>query len=43
LGTCPDCNQWNNLVEERHKRASHGAERVSLGSKEDPSPIHAII
>ncbi len=42
LGRCPDCNQWNSLVEEKQERASHPRGELSLGSKEDPSPIHAI-
>ena len=42
LGRCPDCNQWNSLVEERQERAAHPRGELSLGSKEDPSPIHAI-
>ena len=42
LGRCPDCNQWNSLVEERQERVSHPRGELSLGSKEDPSPIHEI-
>src|SRR5262245_51792791 len=42
LGRCLDCNQWNSLVEERQERAVHPRGELSLGSKEDPSPIHAI-
>ena len=42
LGRCPDCHQWNSLVEERQERAAHPRGELSLGSKEDPSPIHAI-
>lgn len=42
LGRCPDCNQWNSLVEERQERVSHPRGELSLGSKEEPSPIHAI-
>jgi DNA repair protein RadA/Sms len=42
LGKCPDCNQWNSLIEEKQERASHPRGELSLGSKEDPSPIHAI-
>src|SRR5205809_6999471 len=42
LGKCPDCNQWNSLVEERQERVSHPRGELSLGSKEDPSPIHEI-
>ena len=42
LGRCPDCNQWNSLVEEKQERAAHPRGELSLGSKEDPSPIHAI-
>src|SRR4030095_1170993 len=42
LGRCPDCHQWNSLVEERQERAAHPRGELSLGSKEAPSPIHAI-
>jgi DNA repair protein RadA/Sms len=42
LGRCPDCNQWNSLVEEKQERASHPRGELSLGSREDPSPIHEI-
>ena len=42
LGRCPDCNQWNSLVEEKQERASHPRGELSLGTREDPSPIHAI-
>ncbi len=42
LGRCPDCSQWNSLVEERQERASHPRGELSLGTKEDPAPIHEI-
>ncbi|MGH7771143.1 MAG: DNA repair protein RadA [Candidatus Binatia bacterium] len=42
LGKCPDCNQWNTLVEERIERPSHSREELTLGTKEDPSPIPEI-
>lgn len=42
LGRCPDCNQWNSLVEEKIERASHPRGELSLGTREDPSPIHEI-
>ncbi len=42
LGKCPDCNQWNTLVEERIERPSHAREELTLGTKEDPSPIPEI-
>src|SRR5207237_10241765 len=42
LGRCPDCNQWNSLVEERHEPVSHPRGELSLGSREAPSPIHEI-
>jgi DNA repair protein RadA/Sms len=42
LGRCPDCHQWNSLVEERQESVSHPRGELSLGSKEDPSPIHSI-
>ncbi|HXF74949.1 MAG TPA: DNA repair protein RadA [Methylomirabilota bacterium] len=42
LGRCPDCQQWNSLVEERQERVSHPRGELSLGSKEDPAPIHSI-
>src|ERR1700746_3644799 len=43
LGRCPDCNQWNSLVEERQERVSHPRGELSLGSKEEPAPIHEIV
>jgi len=42
LGKCPDCNQWNTLVEERVERAAHPRGDLTVGSKEDPSPITEI-
>ena len=42
LGRCPDCNQWNSLVEEREQPVAHPRAELSLGSREDPAPIHAI-
>jgi DNA repair protein RadA/Sms len=42
LGRCPDCNQWNSLVEEKQERAAHPRGELSLGSKEEPSAIHEI-
>lgn len=43
LGRCPDCNQWNSLIEEKLERASHPRGELSLGSKEAPAPINEII
>jgi DNA repair protein RadA/Sms len=42
LGKCPDCNQWNTLVEERLERAAHPRGEISLSSKEEAAPIGAI-
>ena len=42
LGKCPDCNQWNSLVEERFERAAHPRGEISLGSKEEPASIGTI-
>ena len=42
LGKCPDCNQWNTFAEERFEKASSPRGELSLGSKEDPAPIHEI-
>jgi DNA repair protein RadA/Sms len=42
LGRCPDCNQWNSLVEEKQERTTHPRGELSLGSKEDPAAIHEI-
>jgi DNA repair protein RadA/Sms len=42
LGRCPDCNQWNSLIEERQEAVSHPRAELSLGSREAPSPIHEI-
>ncbi|HZA57522.1 MAG TPA: DNA repair protein RadA, partial [Candidatus Udaeobacter sp.] len=42
LGKCPDCNQWNSLVEEKQERVSHPRGALSLGTREDPLPIHEI-
>lgn len=42
LGKCPDCHQWNTLVEERFEHAAHARADLSLGSTEDPSPIAEI-
>ena len=42
LGKCPDCNQWNSLVEERIERALHPRGQLTLGVKEEPSPIPEI-
>ncbi len=42
LGRCPDCNEWNSLIEERMERAAHPRGELSLGTKEAPVPIHKI-
>ena len=42
LGRCPDCNQWNTLVEEKLEIAAHPRADLSLGTREEPSSIHEI-
>ncbi|HET8564391.1 MAG TPA: DNA repair protein RadA [Candidatus Binatia bacterium] len=42
LGRCPDCNQWNTLVEEKLEIAAHPRTDLSLGTREEPSSIHEI-
>ena len=42
LGKCPDCNQWNSLLEEKVERALNPRGNLSLGTKEDPAPIPDI-
>ena len=42
LGKCPDCGQWNTFSEERFEKALNARGELSLGTKEDPAPIHAI-
>src|ERR671910_352229 len=42
LGKCPDCNQWKTFGEARFERATSPRGELSLGSKEDPAPIHEI-
>ena len=42
LGKCPDCNQWNTLVEEKVERAFHPRGELALETKEDPAPISEI-
>ena len=42
LGKCPDCNQWNSLVEEKIERVAHLRGELSLGTSEMPSPISEI-
>ena len=42
LGKCPDCNQWNTFAEERFEKATTTRGELSLGTKEDPAPIHRI-
>src|SRR5918999_5287542 len=42
LGKCPDCSQWNSFAEERFEKASTARGELSLGTKEDPAPIHEI-
>src|SRR5581483_8442187 len=42
LGKCPDCNQWNTFAEERFEKASTPRGELSLGTREDPAPIHEI-
>ena len=43
LGKCPDCSQWNTFAEERYEKAAATTRgELSLGTKEDPAPIHEI-
>src|SRR3954451_23385936 len=42
LGKCPDCNQWNSFAEEHLEKSSSPRAELSLGTKEEPAPIHAI-
>ncbi|MBI2089797.1 MAG: DNA repair protein RadA [Deltaproteobacteria bacterium] len=42
LGKCPDCNQWNTLVEEKIERASHPRGELALGAAEGASPVSEI-
>ncbi len=42
LGKCPDCDQWNSLVEEKIERALHPRGELSLGTSEAPSRISEI-
>src|SRR5918992_2521368 len=42
FGKCPDCSQWNSFAEERFEKASTARSELSLGTKEDPAPIHEI-
>src|SRR3989337_228933 len=42
LGKCPDCNQWSSFAEERFEKATTPRGELSLGTKEDPAPIHEI-
>ncbi|MPZ75703.1 MAG: AAA family ATPase, partial [Deltaproteobacteria bacterium] len=42
LGKCPDCNQWSSFAEERLEKATSVRGELSLGTKEDPAPIHEI-
>lgn len=42
LGKCPDCNQWNTLVEEKIERASHPRGELALGAAEVASPVSEI-
>jgi len=42
LGKCPDCSQWNSLVEERFEQAAHPRGELSLGTKEEPASLAQI-
>ncbi len=42
LGKCPDCNQWNPFAEERFEKATTPRGELSLGTKDEPAPIHEI-
>ena len=42
LGKCPDCNQWNTFAEERFEKATTTRGELSLGTKDEPAPIHEI-
>jgi DNA repair protein RadA/Sms len=41
LGKCPDCNQWNSLVEETTEVNKHARAEVS-GARQDPSRLSQI-
>lgn len=42
LGKCPDCNQWNTLVEEAFERAAHPRDEMFSGAKEAAASIAEI-
>jgi len=42
LGRCPDCQEWNTLVEERLDVEAKGARRGGIGTARRPEPITAL-
>ncbi len=42
LGRCPDCQEWNTLVEERLDTDPKGVRRGSVGAARRPEPIIAL-
>ena len=43
MGRCPECGEWNSLVEEQEVSASATAvEKLKTGSQSVPTPITAI-
>ena len=42
LGRCPDCSQWNSLVEEAVRAQPHARGDGDAGPARAPSPIHAV-
>ena len=42
LGRCPDCSQWNSLVEEAVTARPHARGDGDAGPARAPSPIHAV-
>jgi DNA repair protein RadA/Sms len=42
LGRCPDCNQWNTMVEEKVERSVHAREALGFGVHENSTAIADI-
>jgi DNA repair protein RadA/Sms len=42
LGKCPDCNQWNTMVEEKFERTVNPRDALGVGGHEDPASIADI-
>ncbi|CAI8006152.1 DNA repair protein RadA [Geodia barretti] len=42
MGRCPDCSQWNSLVEEAVTAQPHARGDGDAGPARAPSPIHAV-